>query len=309
MTRPTTDDIFNYGNSTYHAVVLAGPDDGYRAYYDHAATVWVQDDDRPTVTVTAPNTEYYGNPGTSHGLFGTSFDNPTLELSVTLTRTGDTSAHLPVVHTLPYITFFPAPLEDEPNSPSSRPVRLIPPGVTSYATTVPTEMNFSSLGRIYRLVLDNPHYCPDDPEECGYGPQYTVGTPNEANYRVYNNFMGVRIEADQATAAEGGAVTFTLHRHGGKPDAMDRPLHVTVGVTQEGDYIAGAAPETVTFQAGQASATLSVPTSNDVMDEPDGVINATILDADQLHRRRIRLHIRQIWWNSMGGLLGDHGGD
>ena len=64
MTRSTTDDIFNYGNSTYHAVVLAGPDDGYSAYYDHAAAVWVQDDDRPTVTATAPNTEYYGNPGT-----------------------------------------------------------------------------------------------------------------------------------------------------------------------------------------------------------------------------------------------------
>ena len=283
VTRPTTDDIFNYGNSTYHAVVLAGPDDGYSAYSDHAATVWVQDDDRPTVTATAPTTEYYGNPHTFYYL-GTAFDNPTLELSVTLTRTGDTSGHLPVTHALPFTVFRPAPLEDEQHiilSPS-RPVRFIPPGVTSYATTVPTEANFSRLGRSYRVVLDNPHYCPDDPEECEYGPQYTVGTPNETSHRVYNNFMGVRIEADQATVAEGGTVTFTLHRHGGKPDAMDRPLHVTVGVTQEGDYITGAAPETVTFQAGQASATLSVPTSNDDVDEPDGTINAMILEVASL---------------------------
>ena len=279
VTRSTTDDIFNYGNSTYHAVVLAGPDDGYSAYYDHAAAVWVQDDDRPTVTVTAPNTEYYGNPGTSSG-FGTLFENPILGLSVTLTRTGDRSVHLPVTHTLPVTEFFPAPAEDEHGSLIPRgAVLVIPPGETSYATTVPSHSNFNSLGRSYRLVLADPHYCPDDPEECGYGPQYTVGTPNETNYRVYNNFMGVRIEADQATVVEGGAVTFTLHRHGGKPDAMDRPLHVTVGVTQEGDYIAGAAPETVTFRAGQASATLSVPTSNDAVDEPDGAINVMILDA------------------------------
>ena len=279
VTRSTTDDIFNYGNSTYHAVVLAGPDDGYSAYYDHAAAVWVQDDDRPTVTVTAPNTEYYGNPLTSSG-FGTVFENPNLGLSVTLTRTGDTSGHLLVTHALPFTVFRPAPEEDEHDSIIPRgPVLLIPPGETSYATTVPSHSNFNSLGRSYRLVLADPHYCPDDPEECGYGPQYTVGTPNETNYRVYNNFMGVRIEADQATVAEGGAVTFTLHRHGGKPDAVNRPLHVTVGVTQEGDYIAGAAPETVTFQAGQASATLSVPTSNDAVDEPDGAINVMILDA------------------------------
>ena len=279
VTRSTTNDIFNYGNSTYHAVVLAGPDDGYSAYYGHAAAVWVQDDDRPTVTVTAPNTEYYGNPGTSSG-FGTVFENPILGLSVTLTRTGDTSAHLPVAHTLPVTQFRPAPDEDEHDSIIPRgPVLLIPPGETSYATTVLSHQNFSPLGRSYRLVLADPHYCPDDPEECGYGPQYTVGTPNETSYRVYNNFMGVRIEADQATVAEGGAVTFTLHRHGGKPDAVNRPLHVTVGVTQEGHYIAGAAPETVTFQAGQASATLSVPTSNDAVDEPDGAINVMILDA------------------------------
>ena len=156
----------------------------------------------------------------------------------------------------------------------------IPPGETSYAATYLVHSKVNALGRSYRIVLADPHYCPDDPEECGYGPQYTVGTPQEAAFRSYSNLMGVRIEADQTTVAEGGTATFTLYRHGGKPDAMTRPLQVRVGVTQEGDYISGAIPETVTFQAGQASATLSVPTSNDAMDEPDGVINAGILDAD-----------------------------
>ena len=281
ITKSTTNDNFNYGNSSYHAIVLAGPDDDYNAYYDHRETVWVQDDDRPTVTITAITTELYGYPGHSYGGFGTAFDNPNLELPVILARTGDTSGRLLTPGWVPFTTHNPAPDHDEDGS-----LLLdgffehIPPGETSYAATYLVHKKVNALGRSYRIVLADPHYCPDDPEECGYGPQYTVGTPQEAAFRSYSNLMGVRIEADQTTVAEGGTATFTLYRHGGKPDAMTRPLQVRVGVTQEGDYISGAIPETVTFQAGQASATLSVPTSNDAMDEPDGVINAGILDAD-----------------------------
>ena len=135
----------------------------------------------------------------------------------------------------------------------------------------------SALGRSRTVGFGNSRYCPNDleacgygphcpvhPEACGYGPQFTVATSRgEITVRVYNNLMGVRIEADQTTVAEGSTVTFTLHRHGGKPDAMTRPLHVNVGVTQRGDYIPGATPVAVTFPAGQATTTLSVPTSDD----------------------------------------------
>ena len=280
ITKSTTNDNFNYGNSSYHAIVLAGPDDDYNAYYDHRETVWVQDDDRPTVTITATTTELYGYPGHSYGL-GTEFDNPNLELPIILARTGDTSGRLLIPGWVPFTTHNPAPDHDEDGSLLHDGFfGHIPPGETSYAATYLVHRKVNALGRSYRIVLADPHYCPDDPEECGYGPQYTVGTPQEATFRSYSNLMGVRIEADQTTVAEGGTATFTLYRHGGKPDAMTRPLQVRVGVTQEGDYISGAIPETVTFQAGQASATLSVPTSNDAMDEPDGVINAGILDAD-----------------------------
>ena len=41
VTRTTTDDSLNYGNSTYHATVLAGPDDVYTSNR-YAALVWVQ---------------------------------------------------------------------------------------------------------------------------------------------------------------------------------------------------------------------------------------------------------------------------
>ena len=89
--------------------------------------------------------------------------------------------------------------------------------------------------------------------------------------------MGIRIQADQASVTEGAAAAFTLQRHGGKPDAMSRPLTVRVEVTQRGDYITGTTPETVVFPANQDSVTLTVPTENDTLDEANGRVTATIL--------------------------------
>lgn len=63
VTRSTTDDDLNHGNTTYHAVVLAGPEDSYTDGYRYTASTWVQDDDRPVVTVTAPIAEIYGHAG------------------------------------------------------------------------------------------------------------------------------------------------------------------------------------------------------------------------------------------------------
>ena len=126
-----------------------------------------------------------------------------------------------------------------------------------------------------------PHYCPDDPgrdsANCAYEPQYLRGGAYEQTFIIYNDFMGVRIEADQTTVAEGTAVTYTLHRHGGKPNNLAKTLEVQVQVTQEGDYISGGAPQTVTFEANSTIATLSVPTSDDTADEADGSITATLL--------------------------------
>ena len=48
-------------------------------------------------------------------------------------------------------------------------------------------------------------------------------------------------------------------------------------MTQDGDYISGSAPQTVTFEAVQTTATLSVPTADDVVDEADGLITVELL--------------------------------
>ncbi len=276
VTRSTTDDSFNYGNSSYHAFVLADADDDYTAFYEHTDQIWVQDDDRPVVTIgNASTTDYYGYPGEYYP--GIDRKNDPIILSFNLTRTGDTSGMLPVAVWNQQTTRWPAPKQDETGLPSTAIDKSIKPGEATSTVTQTGFQNVNALGRSRTMFLAEPHNCPDDPEECGYGPQYTLGSVQDATVQVRSNLMGVRIQANQSSVTEGAAATFTLHRHGGKPDAMTRPLTVRVGVTQEGDYINGTTPQTVTFLANQATTALTVSTDDDDLDESNGAVTATIL--------------------------------
>ena len=194
ISKSTTDDSFNYGNSTYQATVLAGPEDEYTAAYNHTAHVWVQDDDRPIVAVTAPIEEIYGNPGQVYP--GVIFEYPDLFVPVTVTRTGDASGQIRIRGKRLTTEYKPAPAQDVINEQlqqsSFDPLGIIPPGRTSFALPIPVNDRVAALGRSHGFTLLAPHYCPDNPEACGYGPQYTLGTPQEATVRLYNNFMGVR---------------------------------------------------------------------------------------------------------------------
>ena len=49
-------------------------------------------------------------------------------------------------------------------------------------------------------------------------------------------------------------------------------------VTQDGDYISGTTPATVTFAVGETTASFSVSTTDDEVDEMDGSITATLLE-------------------------------
>ena len=194
ISKSITDDSFNYGNSTHQATVLAGPEDEYTAAYNHTAHVWVQDDDRPTVAVTAPIEEIYGNPGQVYP--GVIFEYPDLFVPVTVTRTGDASGQIRIRGKRLTTEYKPAPAQDVINEQLQQsgfdPLGIIPPGRTSFALPIPVNDRVAALGRSHGFTLLAPHYCPDNPEACGYGPQYTLGTPQEATVRVYNNFMGVR---------------------------------------------------------------------------------------------------------------------
>ena len=279
VTRSTADDNVNHGNSTYHAFVLAGQDDPYTAFYEHTDSVWVQDNDRPVVTIgNAPTTDFYGYPGVPYP--GMSLDNDPIIVQAALTRTGDSSTLLTVNVKNQPTTRWPAPKTDETGILSTAVPKKIQPGEATSVINQTGFANVNALGRTRTLFLADPHNCPDDPETCGYGPQYTLGTTQEATVEVRANLMGVRIQANQSSITEGVAAVFTTHRHGGKPGAMTRPLTVKVEVTQKGDYITGTTPETVTFPANQATATLTVATDDDNADEANGRVTVTILEPD-----------------------------
>ena len=269
ITRSTTDDVVNGGNSTYHARVESGADSVYTTVADYTELVWVQDDDRPTVTMTPASQEYVGSipiPGL------VSLIRP----EVTLTRTGDASGNLSTDTRHVRTRYIPPPGPDEVEAGDQ--FGSFIEGSSSEAVPITSHLyvNFMGWSGIYSFA--SPIYCPDEPEgECKYRPQYLLGTDTETAYRVYGALMGVRIEADQTSFDEGSDATFTLHRLGGKKDAMDRPLQVRVAVTQEGDYISGTTPVTVDFVAGQSTATLTVPTTNDTVDEANGTIRAEVL--------------------------------
>ena len=77
-----------------------------------------------------------------------------------------------------------------------------------------------------------------------------------------------------AVLAEGETVTFTVSLGHVRATALD----VTVSVTQDGDFAASgqAVQRSVTVPAGALSAELTVATQNDMVDEADGSITATV---------------------------------
>ena len=94
----------------------------------------------------------------------------------------------------------------------------------------------------------------------------------------------ISIMADAATATEGEDVVFTLERifnpvggSGGRQ--VDTTLSVTVMVSvMESGATVSESPMTVEFAAGQATATLTVTTDDDMLDEVDSTVTATVID-------------------------------
>ena len=82
----------------------------------------------------------------------------------------------------------------------------------------------------------------------------------------------VSIARKKAEVAEGQRAEFTLTASA----APLANLAVTVRVTQSGTFISGTAPTSATISAGQTTATLSVPTTKDSVDEADGSVRAEV---------------------------------
>ena len=80
------------------------------------------------------------------------------------------------------------------------------------------------------------------------------------------------ISAGTTPVTEGTAATFTITASSAPTSA----LTVNVNITQTGDVISGTASSTVTIDANQTSATLTVATDDDAADETNGVVTAEV---------------------------------
>ena len=105
------------------------------------------------------------------------------------------------------------------------------------------------------------------------GSGYTVGAPSSATVTVTDDDdPEVSITAG-ATVTEGGDATFTVRASKAPVTSLFVNVSVDDGV---GDFISGPAPQMVTIAAGSTSATLTVSTVDDSMNEADGRITATL---------------------------------
>ena len=82
----------------------------------------------------------------------------------------------------------------------------------------------------------------------------------------------VSIAAGTSPIAEGTTAQFTLTASAAPPSAIE----VNVWVTQSGTFISGTPPKSVTIPANGTTATLSVPTLKDKVNEADGSVRAQI---------------------------------
>ena len=109
--------------------------------------------------------------------------------------------------------------------------------------------------------------------------QDAVGNDNTAATQASSTYTVpvpvITIEAGTSPVTEGTSAAFTLSRTGSTTAALT--VNATVSETG-GDMVAPAneGARTVTFQANSATATVSVPTVADRVDEADGVVTATV---------------------------------
>ncbi len=92
-----------------------------------------------------------------------------------------------------------------------------------------------------------------------------------------DDLPSVSIEALAESVPEGTPARFRLTR----VSRLGTRLTVPVTVSETGDFLAGAAPTSVTFAANSVEATLALLTVDDVLDEMDGTIEVTMGESEE----------------------------
>ena len=103
-------------------------------------------------------------------------------------------------------------------------------------------------------------------------PHLQGGSANVTVTIEDNDLPTVSVRADTATAEESGVLRFTLARDGVDDDA----LSVSVRVSETGRMLASGQPATVSFVAGDATATLDVALADDTEDEDNSVVTVSV---------------------------------
>ena len=241
LTVPTLNDITDESDSVITARVTTGSP--YQLGSSSSATVTVQDNDMPTVTIT---------PGTSPVTEGTA-------ATFTLSRRGAITESLNVT----------MDVEESGSMINGTPPTTVRfnAGSAQVTLTVPTQSD----------TIDESDSVITATVKSAPGATYAIGMPDSATVTVQDDDAApslptVTITPGTSPVTEGTAATFTLSRTG----ATTSTLTVSVGVTETGNMILGAAPQSVTFTNGAAQATLTVPTQNDTTDEDDSVITMRV---------------------------------
>ena len=281
----THDDARHEGDGEVTARVSDASPDEYRPRYDSddgdgLASVYVVDDDVPTVTLTS------NGPVVVESYLGVEF---------TWTRTGSTARPLSV-HTEQECLYrrHPGRLEEErlhsenwyflttPLAPEIAPGYILR-GESSKVrresgacVTAPDGDVVNPLGGYSRFrILPLP-----EGDEYRFQPRYEIGTEGWVQVDIVSNVHGVRIERRQASVAEGGRAGFTVTRYGGHDVNFGRDLRVRVEVSQTGDFLAGgeAGVRVVTIPARTWSRDFEVETLDDADYEADGMLRVELLE-------------------------------
>ena len=238
---PTVDDAVDEEPAVVAATLAAGP--GYRvaAAPGDSATVTVADNDGPEVSIAAAGGVTEGEPAV-----------------FTLTRSGITDDALTVNVSV-----------------SQRGDALGAP--------IPMTATFAANGATAELSVPTVDDAVDEEDTVvtgtlAAGPGYHLAAApgNRATVTVADDDVPEVSIASAGDVTEGEPAVFTLTRSGVTTDA----LTVNVSVSQRGDALGAPFPSTATFAATfaatGATAELSVPTTDDAVDEADTVVTATL---------------------------------
>ncbi len=239
VTLSTEDDNTDEPDATLTLTLTDGA--AYDLGSDDTATLTVQDNDLPVVTVTAGGNVTEG-----------------ADAQFTLTRASqDTGAALPVTFS---VSDPGAALTDA--APTSA---TIPADATTVTVTLATtDDNTDEPNATLTLTLAD-------------GAAYDLGTPSVATLTVQDNDGAPALSANDASAAEDADLVFTINLNPASSGTVTVNYAITADTAQAADYT-GTTSGKVTFAPGDTSKDVTLELVDDTTDEPDETVTLTLSD-------------------------------